>query len=222
MKTIFKQARKLILNIFLFLLSIVIIHFILNFFFEVFIFENDVLRKKMLLFIYIFSFLIIVAIVLGVFLNRQKTFQIVLKNINSASNIVMFLLSVMFTLLSIMNFLMIAITSPCLLEEFTAILYFICFVFVMLFTAIIFLIRKKIYLAFFISMLFFFSHFLIWAKFSKCINCFYKTDTCLDTNRCEKGVILNTEYGLLEINEENCIKLKGVWINNKVCEFNKK
>ena len=50
---------------------------------------------------------------------------------------------------------------------------------------------------------------------------FYK-DTCLDTSICKEGLEINTEYGLIKINKENCLKYNWVWDNEKKsCNLNK-
>ena len=36
-------------------------------------------------------------------------------------------------------------------------------------------------------------------------------DSCLDTSICKEGLELNTEYGLIKINKENCLKYHWKW-----------
>ena len=36
-------------------------------------------------------------------------------------------------------------------------------------------------------------------------------DFCLDTSICKEGLELNTEYGLIKINKENCLKYNWKW-----------
>lgn len=37
-------------------------------------------------------------------------------------------------------------------------------------------------------------------------------DFCLDTGICKAGLEINTEYGLIKINKENCIKYNWNWL----------
>lgn len=49
-----------------------------------------------------------------------------------------------------------------------------------------------------------------------------KKDSCLDTGICPEGIEINTEYGKLIINEQNCIKYHWKWNKNKQwCDFRK-
>ncbi|MBE7707963.1 MAG: hypothetical protein IJ003_00585 [Candidatus Gastranaerophilales bacterium] len=49
---------------------------------------------------------------------------------------------------------------------------------------------------------------------------FDEKDYCLDTGYCKAGLKLNTEYGLIEINEDNCTKYNWEWDNkNKYCNI---
>ena len=44
---------------------------------------------------------------------------------------------------------------------------------------------------------------------------------CLDSGICVEGLELNTEYGLVKINEENCKKYNWKWdAENKRCNVN--
>ena len=36
-------------------------------------------------------------------------------------------------------------------------------------------------------------------------------DSCLDTSICKQGIEVNTEYGFVEINYENCLKYGWKW-----------
>ena len=50
---------------------------------------------------------------------------------------------------------------------------------------------------------------------------FYK-DTCLDSSICKEGLEVNTEYGLIKINKNNCLKYGWIWDEKiKSCNFNK-
>jgi len=45
-------------------------------------------------------------------------------------------------------------------------------------------------------------------------------DFCLDTGYCKEGLSLNTEFGQIIVNQENCINNSGIWISNKkYCKF---
>ena len=47
-------------------------------------------------------------------------------------------------------------------------------------------------------------------------------DACLDMNICKEGLKVNTEYGLITINEENCQKYNWHWDSkNKRCNLRK-
>ena len=39
-------------------------------------------------------------------------------------------------------------------------------------------------------------------------------DFCLDAGICKKGLKINTEYGMIEINKQNCIKYGWEWNSN--------
>ena len=54
--------------------------------------------------------------------------------------------------------------------------------------------------------------------------CFYylyvyksEKDFCLDTGACKNGTVINTEYGVVEINEQTCIQYGWKW--NKDTEY---
>ena len=48
-------------------------------------------------------------------------------------------------------------------------------------------------------------------------------DFCLDTGICKKGLEINTEHGLIEINKENCEKYGWEWREKgKVCNMRDK
>lgn len=38
---------------------------------------------------------------------------------------------------------------------------------------------------------------------------------CLDTGRCVEGLEINTEYGRIKINKENCVKYGWQWDDEK-------
>lgn len=40
-------------------------------------------------------------------------------------------------------------------------------------------------------------------------------DICLDGGICREGLIINTQYGEISINKENCIKYNWLWNNEK-------
>lgn len=40
-------------------------------------------------------------------------------------------------------------------------------------------------------------------------------DICLDSGICREGLIINTQYGEISINKENCIKYNWLWNNEK-------
>ena len=43
-------------------------------------------------------------------------------------------------------------------------------------------------------------------------------DTCLDTGYCKSGIEINTEYGKIKINKQNCLKYKWKWYEeDKAC-----
>ncbi len=45
-------------------------------------------------------------------------------------------------------------------------------------------------------------------------------DFCLDTSICKEGLEINTEYGLIKINKENCLKYNWKWDDkNKYCNM---
>lgn len=51
---------------------------------------------------------------------------------------------------------------------------------------------------------------------------FDEKDACLDMNICNEGLKVNTEYGLITINEENCQKYNWHWDSkNKRCNLRK-
>ena len=46
-------------------------------------------------------------------------------------------------------------------------------------------------------------------------------DSCLDTSICKEGFEINTEYGLIKINKENCLKYNWKWDEiSKRCNIN--
>ena len=50
----------------------------------------------------------------------------------------------------------------------------------------------------------------------------FDKDVCLDSSVCKEGLEINTEYGLVKINKENCLKYNWVWDNEKKsCNLNK-
>ena len=40
-------------------------------------------------------------------------------------------------------------------------------------------------------------------------------DICLDSGICKEGLIINTQYGEISINKENCIKYNWLWNDEK-------
>ena len=47
-------------------------------------------------------------------------------------------------------------------------------------------------------------------------------DFCLDTGSCKENLQINTEYGLITINEETCIKYHWKWdVKRRYCNVNK-
>ena len=49
---------------------------------------------------------------------------------------------------------------------------------------------------------------------------FDNKDACLDTNICKDGLKVNTEYGLVKINKENCLKYNWKWDDkSKYCDM---
>ena len=47
-------------------------------------------------------------------------------------------------------------------------------------------------------------------------------DTCLDSSICKEGLEISTEYGLVKINKENCLKYNWTWNDKKKsCNLNK-
>ena len=40
-------------------------------------------------------------------------------------------------------------------------------------------------------------------------------DICLDSGICREGLIINTQYGEISINKENCIKYNWFWNDEK-------
>lgn len=48
-------------------------------------------------------------------------------------------------------------------------------------------------------------------------------DVCLDTGLCKEGLELNTENGIITINDQTCKENNGIWIVEKqVCCFKAK
>lgn len=49
---------------------------------------------------------------------------------------------------------------------------------------------------------------------------FDNKDACLDTGICKDGLKINTEYGLIKINKENCLKYNWKWEDkSKYCNM---
>lgn len=47
-------------------------------------------------------------------------------------------------------------------------------------------------------------------------------DDCLDSGYCSEGLSINTEYGTIEINKENCLKYNWTWNEEqKYCKLSK-
>lgn len=52
------------------------------------------------------------------------------------------------------------------------------------------------------------------------IQFYFASDNCLDTGTCKEGLEVNTEYGLVRINKENCTKYNWEWLDKiKTCEI---
>ena len=52
------------------------------------------------------------------------------------------------------------------------------------------------------------------------IQFYFASDNCLDTGMCKEGLEVNTEYGLVRINKENCTKYNWEWLDKiKTCEI---
>ena len=50
---------------------------------------------------------------------------------------------------------------------------------------------------------------------------FINTDVCLDSGLCAENLEVNTEYGLIKINKENCLKYNWKWDEKKKhCNLN--
>jgi len=65
---------------------------------------------------------------------------------------------------------------------------------------------------------------VLWIIFNRLpfINQVFDKDTCLDTSICKEGLEINTEYGLIKINKENCLKYGWIWNDKKKsCNLNK-
>ena len=51
---------------------------------------------------------------------------------------------------------------------------------------------------------------------------FNEKDFCLDTSICPENYEINTQYGLIKLTKENCIKYGWKWIEkSKVCNMRK-
>ena len=49
---------------------------------------------------------------------------------------------------------------------------------------------------------------------------FNDKDSCLDTSICKEGLEINTEYGLIKVNKENCLKYNWKWDDkSKYCNM---
>ncbi len=47
-------------------------------------------------------------------------------------------------------------------------------------------------------------------------------DFCLDSGICTQGQLINTEYGKIQINKENCLKYNWTWNEErKYCQLRK-
>lgn len=52
------------------------------------------------------------------------------------------------------------------------------------------------------------------------VNSVFDKDFCLDSSICAEGLELNTEYGLIKINKENCLKYNWKWDDkSKYCNM---
>lgn len=54
---------------------------------------------------------------------------------------------------------------------------------------------------------------ILWIIFNRLpfINKVFDKDTCLDSSICKEGLEINTEYGLIKINKNNCLKYGWIW-----------
>ncbi len=63
---------------------------------------------------------------------------------------------------------------------------------------------------------------ILWILFNRipAVNQVFDKDMCLDFAMCREGLDVNTEYGLIKINEENCIKYNWEWNQeSKMCNM---
>ena len=65
-----------------------------------------------------------------------------------------------------------------------------------------------------------FSIVIILVIFFICFVLFDDKDFCLDTGYCKTGLKIQTEFGLVEINKENCLNHNWQWDDkNKYCNI---
>jgi len=75
-----------------------------------------------------------------------------------------------------------------------------------------FFIRKKIIKIsiIFVYLILFISYFYTYSLLPS-VKKQYDIDTCLDIGICSEGLEINTEYGRIKINKENCVKYGWKW-----------
>lgn len=64
--------------------------------------------------------------------------------------------------------------------------------------------------------------FIFWLfmpKFLVDVSFLFAKDSCLDSGYCKEGLKINTQFGPIEINKQNCSKYHWQWIEeNKACK----
>ena len=54
------------------------------------------------------------------------------------------------------------------------------------------------------------------------VNKVFDKNACLDSSICKVGLEVNTDYGLIKINKDNCLKYGWIWDDiRKSCNMNK-
>ena len=77
--------------------------------------------------------------------------------------------------------------------------------------------KKRLYVLILTILLWFVLSFTIF------FDIIFARDVCLDTSVCDEGLQINTEYGLIEVNKENCEKYGWEWREKgKVCNMRDK
>ena len=77
--------------------------------------------------------------------------------------------------------------------------------------------KKRLYVLILTILLWFVLSFTIF------FDIIFARDICLDTSVCDEGLQINTEYGLIEVNKENCEKYGWEWREKgKVCNMRDK